>query len=59
MLGFAATGVAMGLGIVWGFTAALREGWLGEILMRAADTVMAMRRSCSGSSSSPRSARRP
>jgi peptide/nickel transport system permease protein len=42
MLGFAATGVAMGLGIVWGFTAALREGWFGEILMRAADTVMAM-----------------
>ncbi len=32
----------MGLGVVWGFTAALREGWIGEILMRAADTVMAM-----------------
>ncbi|NUT55396.1 MAG: ABC transporter permease [Thermoleophilia bacterium] len=42
LLGFAATGVAMGLGIVWGFAAALREGWLGEILMRAADTLMAM-----------------
>ena len=41
-LGFAATGVAMGLGIVWGFAAALREGWFGEILMRAADTLMAM-----------------
>ena len=42
MLGFAATGVAMLIGTVWGFAAALREGWLGEILMRAADTVMAM-----------------
>jgi peptide/nickel transport system permease protein len=42
LLGFAATALAMGLGIVWGFTAALREGWVGEILMRVADTVMAM-----------------
>jgi peptide/nickel transport system permease protein len=42
LLGFAATAVAMGLGIVWGFTAALREGWIGEILMRVADTLMAM-----------------
>ena len=42
MLGFAATGVAMVIGTVWGFAAALREGWLGEVLMRAADTVMAM-----------------
>ena len=42
MLGFAATGVAMLLGTVWGFAAALREGWFGEVLMRAADTVMAM-----------------
>jgi peptide/nickel transport system permease protein len=42
MLGFAATAVAMGLGVVWGFTAALREGWIGEILMRVADTLMAM-----------------
>ena len=42
MLGFAATGVAMLIGTVWGFAAALREGWLGEVLMRAADTVMAM-----------------
>ena len=41
-LGFAATGVAMLIGIVWGFAAAIREGWLGEILMRAADTLMAM-----------------
>ena len=42
LLGFAATAVAMALGVVWGFAAALREGWLGEILMRAADTLMAM-----------------
>ena len=42
LLGFAATAVAMGLGVVWGFAAALREGWIGEILMRAADTLMAM-----------------
>ena len=41
-LGFAATALAMGLGILWGFTAALREGWFGEILMRAADTLMAI-----------------
>ena len=41
-LGFAATALAMGLGIVWGFAAALREGWFGEILMRAADTLMAI-----------------
>ena len=42
LLGFAATAVAMGVGVVWGFAAALREGWLGEILMRIADTLMAM-----------------
>jgi peptide/nickel transport system permease protein len=39
---FAATGIAMAVGVVWGFAAAVREGWTGEILMRMADTVMAM-----------------
>lgn len=42
ILAFAATAIAMGVGVVWGFAAALREGWLGEILMRVADTLMAM-----------------
>jgi peptide/nickel transport system permease protein len=42
VVGFAATTIAMVLGVAWGFTAALREGWLGEILMRVADTLMAM-----------------
>jgi peptide/nickel transport system permease protein len=42
VLAFAATAVAMALGVAWGFTAALREGWTGEILMRVADTLMAM-----------------
>ena len=41
-LAFAATAVAMAIGVTWGFAAALREGWIGEILMRVADTVMAM-----------------
>jgi ABC-type dipeptide/oligopeptide/nickel transport system permease subunit len=42
MLGFAATAVAMTVGVTWGFAAALREGWIGEILMRVADTLMAI-----------------
>ena len=42
VVAFAATGLAMLIGVAWGFTAALREGWLGEILMRLADTLMAM-----------------
>ena len=42
MLGFAATAVAMIVGVTWGFAAALREGWIGEILMRVADTLMAI-----------------
>jgi peptide/nickel transport system permease protein len=42
IVAFAATALAMVVGVAWGFTAALREGWLGEILMRMADTVMAM-----------------
>jgi peptide/nickel transport system permease protein len=42
LLAFAATAVAMIVGVTWGFAAALREGWIGEILMRVADTVMAM-----------------
>jgi len=42
LLAFAATAFAMTVGVAWGFTAALREGWIGEILMRVADTLMAM-----------------
>ncbi len=42
VVAFAATLIAMALGVVWGFTSALREGWIGEILMRVADTLMAM-----------------
>lgn len=42
LLGFAATALAMVVGVAWGFAAALREGWIGEILMRSADTLMAM-----------------
>lgn len=42
IVAFAATLIAMGLGVVWGFASALKEGWIGEILMRVADTMMAM-----------------
>ncbi len=42
LVGFAATAIAMGIGVSWGFLAALREGWVGETLMRVADTLMAM-----------------
>jgi len=42
IVAFAATGIAMFLGVAWGFASALREGWIGEILMRVADTLMAM-----------------
>lgn len=42
IVAFAATGIAMLLGVVWGFASALREGWIGEVLMRVADTMMAM-----------------
>jgi ABC-type dipeptide/oligopeptide/nickel transport system permease subunit len=42
IVAFAATAIAMGVGVVWGFTAARLEGWIGEILMRFADTLMAM-----------------
>jgi peptide/nickel transport system permease protein len=43
-LGIAAlsTGIAMTAGTVWGFTAAFREGWIGEVLMRAADVTLGM-----------------
>ena len=42
LVAFAATTFAMVAGVAWGFTAALREGWIGEILMRVADMLMAM-----------------
>lgn len=37
-----ATLVAMVLGIAWGMAAAFAHGWIDEILMRLADTVMAI-----------------
>ncbi|HET7450402.1 MAG TPA: ABC transporter permease [Gaiellaceae bacterium] len=37
-----ATAIAMAVGMAWGFVAALREGWTGEILMRIADAAMGM-----------------
>jgi peptide/nickel transport system permease protein len=37
-----ATAIAMVAGMAWGFVAALREGWIGEILMRVADAAMGM-----------------
>lgn len=42
LVAVAATAVAMVVGIVWGFTAAFREGWIGEVLMRVADMLMAV-----------------
>lgn len=38
----AATVVAMVVGVLWGFAAAFREGWVSEILMRIADAAMGM-----------------
>jgi peptide/nickel transport system permease protein len=37
-----ATVVSMIVGVTWGFVAALREGWIGETLMRIADAAMGM-----------------
>lgn len=37
-----ATVVAMVVGVVWGFAAARARGWLGEVLMRLVDVVMAV-----------------
>jgi ABC-type dipeptide/oligopeptide/nickel transport system permease subunit len=37
-----ATAISMVVGVAWGFVAALREGWIGELLMRAADAAMGM-----------------
>jgi peptide/nickel transport system permease protein len=37
-----ATVISMLVGIAWGFVAGLREGWIGEILMRIADAAMGM-----------------
>ena len=38
----AATVIAMVVGVAWGFAAAFREGWIGELLMRIADMLMAV-----------------
>ena len=32
----------MVVGVAWGFAAAFREGWVGELLMRIADMLMAV-----------------
>lgn len=37
-----ATAVAMVIGTIWGMAAAFLRGWLDEVLMRLADTVMAI-----------------
>jgi peptide/nickel transport system permease protein len=37
-----ATLIAMVLGSIWGFAAAFKQGWVGEILMRAADLTLGM-----------------
>jgi len=42
IVAFAATVIAMVVGVAWGFAAAFREGWLGELLMRIADMLMAV-----------------
>jgi peptide/nickel transport system permease protein len=36
-----ASAIAMLVGSLWGFTAAIRRGWIDEVLMRSADLVMA------------------
>ena len=41
-VGAAATIIAMLIGILWGFLAAARSGWIDEILMRLADATMAI-----------------
>jgi peptide/nickel transport system permease protein len=37
-----ATVISMLLGCLWGFTAAVRRGWVDEVLMRLADVAMAI-----------------
>lgn len=37
-----ATVIAMTAGTVWGFVAAYRQGWFGDLLMRAADVTLGM-----------------
>ena len=41
-IGAAATVIAMLIGVAWGFIAAMRRGWVDEILMRLADAAMAI-----------------
>jgi peptide/nickel transport system permease protein len=41
-IGAASTLIAMVVGVVWGFAAAMRRGWIDEILMRLADAAMAI-----------------
>ena len=38
----AATIISMVVGVLWGFAAAFREGWVGEVLMRIADAALGM-----------------
>ena len=37
-----ATVIAMVAGTIWGFTAAFKKGWVGEVLMRTADITLGM-----------------
>lgn len=41
-IGAAATVIAMIIGVAWGFIAAMRRGWVDEVLMRLADAAMAI-----------------
>jgi peptide/nickel transport system permease protein len=41
-IGAAATVIAMLIGVAWGFIAAMRRGWVDEVLMRLADAAMAI-----------------
>jgi len=41
-IGAASTVIAMIVGVAWGFAAAMRRGWIDEILMRLADSAMAI-----------------
>jgi ABC-type dipeptide/oligopeptide/nickel transport system permease subunit len=41
-IAFGAMAIGVAIGSAWGFTAALRGGWLDQLLMRSADTAMAI-----------------
>jgi peptide/nickel transport system permease protein len=41
-IAFGAMAIGVTIGSAWGFTAGLRAGWLDQLLMRSADTAMAI-----------------